>query len=400
MDDKETLGTREAFQKILRTAVEEGASDVHLKPGSPPKMRKDGQLVPVPGYALRVLSGEETSKIRFFSMNAQNLGEFEQVKHGLNYSFTLDNPRVRFRVNVFRTMNEYALVARVISERPKTLGELGIPVEVHALSAHRSGLVLVTGATGSGKSNTLAGMIHLINTSRNVHIISIEDPVEILHSDARASVSQREIGPDVPDAKIALKEAMREDPDVIFIGEIRDAEMLAIALEAADTGHLVISTLHTTDAPSSIQRIMSLVRNTGTEEKTREVLAASLRGIVSQRLEQRADGPGRVAVCEVMLSTREVQHAILNKAPSHHLHELIAAGAHGMQTFEQHYAKLVERGTITYEVAREGAIYQDELVALLPEHAARGGNSKGVKTLHTPLLSTPRLPGLGRGQGR
>lgn len=388
------LKTKDAIDEMFRVAVAAGASDVHLKPGSPPKMRKDGQLIPIPGYHLNTLTDEETVRMSFYTMGAADQGILSQVKHGLNYSYAIYRPeRIRFRMNVFQTMNERALVARVVSERPKSLGELGIPAAAHTLAAHSSGLVLVTGATGSGKSNTLGGMIHMINTTKNVHIISIEDPVEIVHTDAKASVSQREIGQDVPDPKTALKEALREDPDVIFVGEIRDDEMLNIALDAADTGHLVITTMHTTDAPSAIQRMMSLVLGSSQEHKVREILAASLRGIVSQRLHPRVNG-GRVAACEIMLANREIQQAIASGAPDYELHKIIAKGEGGMQTFEQHYARLVKQGTITYESALPEAKYQEELQELLSDHQREANQNRTHRPLSVPMVSAPKLPGL------
>jgi twitching motility protein PilT len=233
--------------EMFEEAVKNKCSDIHIKPGAPPKMRKDGVLKAIPGYESVVLTGEQTSVLTHETMDATAFSKYSSVGC-FQVDYSCDFPNIgRFRVNAYKTRGQDAFVARLLQDRAKTLDELGVDMAIKALALKPNGLIIVTGATGSGKSTTMAGMVEHINTNKPVNIISIEDPIEILLQDAMASISQREIGSDVESFDDALSAALREDPDVILIGEIRLASTLKTALQAADTGHLVIATLHTTD---------------------------------------------------------------------------------------------------------------------------------------------------------
>lgn len=342
---------------LFRKAVNLGCSDIHIKPGSPPKMRKNGKLIVIPGYEADILQAEQTRILAFETMSSYDVATFSHKIHDHDYAFELEGVG-RFRMNVYKTRGETAFVARLLQEKPKTLDELGISNTITKLAKLNAGIVFVTGATGSGKSTTMAGIIDAINKSRAVNIISIEDPIEIMHSDAMASISQREIGSDAQDFSSALKAALREDPDVILIGEVRDLETLKTALLAADTGHLVITTLHTTDTAETINRILSMYPP---EERdtTRRVLASALRGVVGQRLAPSLEG-GRVVVNEILINTARITELIHNPhATSKDFKEAVESGEAGMQSFEQHFVKLIEQGKVDLKTAKMLTIPSD-----------------------------------------
>jgi twitching motility protein PilT len=339
----------------MRKAVSLGCSDIHIKPGSPPKMRKDGKLVVIPGYEGEILDTEQTRLLAFETMSSTDMSTFHHKIYDHDYAFEILGVG-RFRMNVFKTRGATAFVGRLIQNKAKSLAELGVPPIVSRLAALHAGIIIVAGATSSGKSTTMAGIIDFINKSRAVNIISVEDPIEIVHTDAMASIAQREVGSDVGSYESALKAALREDPDVILIGEIRDLETLKTALLAADTGHLVITTLHTTDTAETINRILSMYPQ-NERDNTRRALASSLRGIIGQRLVPKLSG-GRVVVNEVLLNTPEITAAILDpNQNAQSIKAIIERNNHvGMQSFEQQFVNLIEAGIIDLRTAKDKSV--------------------------------------------
>jgi twitching motility protein PilT len=367
--------------EILDKAVSEGCSDIHVKPGSPPKMRKHGVLIPIPGYEKIVLSPRETDLLTFETMDSYNRGSFVDKKYDHDYSFELYGVG-RFRMNAYKTRTHTAFVARLIEDKPKSLKELGVPEIISTLANYKSGVIIVTGATGSGKTTTMAGIIKLINSNKQVNIISVEDPIEILHSDDKSSVSQREIGIDVDSFDSALTAALREDPDVILVGEIRHMETMKTVLRAADTGHLVVTTLHTTDTTEAINRIITMFPPMERDEQ-RRALSSVLRGIVGQRLVPKIAG-GRIPVNEILINTPEMADAILNRESSAKDLKVIVEKSKnkGMQTFEQALTDLVDNKTISLEdaIGFEGNSDFSEYY-----NSRKNGSS-------TPSLAKPSLP--------
>jgi len=337
--------------QILRTAVQEGASDVHFKAGEPVLMRIKGSLCP-----LRVarLTPDATQRI-FEALRPRHLAALAASElEELDFSFALAGTG-RFRVNVFRQRGSLALVIRVIPNKIPDFKELRLPETMPNLAEERRGLILVTGTTGSGKSTTLAAMINHINQTRTAHVVTIEDPIEFLFLNRKSSVVQREIGVDTGSFANALRAVLRQDPDVIMIGEMRDTETIDIAMKAAETGHLVISTAHTTDAAKTVQRLLA-VFSPNEQAMMRMRLAETLRAVVSQRLLPRLDGQGLVPAVEVMLSTRVIQECIRDEDRTHEINDFVAKGQHyGMQTFDQHLLSLLHAGMISKEVALSAA---------------------------------------------
>ncbi len=336
------------LDKILRTAVKGNASDIHIKAGLPPIFRVDGSLLPLRDG--RRLNPEEIGKMAAAIMTKYQREEFER-KLDLDLSYGV--PGVgRFRVNVFQQRGSIGLVFRVIPFKVESMEELLLPEVIEELAEERRGLILVTGATGSGKSTTLASMIDHINQTRTAHIITIEDPIEFLIRDKRSIINQREIGNDTNDYARALKAALRQDPDVIMLGEMRDLETIEIAMTAAETGHLVLSTLHTVDAAEAVNRVVTAFPP-HMRDQARYQFANLFKGVISQRLVPRADGKGRVPAVEVMVSTGRIREMILEEATARSLTEQIAEGFdnYGMQTFDQSLMWLLQNGLITYEEA-------------------------------------------------
>jgi len=333
---------------ILKVALKGGASDIHLKSGLPPMFRVDGALVPLKNGE-RILP-DDMQKVAAGIMNPVQKARFEEYREAdLAYGI----PGLgRFRVNVFQQRGTVGIVFRVIPFGVKTIEQLFLPRVIEKIAMEHRGLVLVTGTTGSGKSTTLAAMIDYINSNRTSHIITIEDPIEFLIRDRRSIVNQREIGVDTQSFSNALRAALRQDPDVILVGEMRDFETIETAITAAETGHLVMSTLHTLDATETINRIIS-VFPPYQQKQVRLQLGAILRAVVSQRLVPRADGKGRVPALEVMVSTARVRECISDTERTKELSDAIAKGftTYGMQTFDQSLMHLVKQELVTYEEA-------------------------------------------------
>jgi twitching motility protein PilT len=342
---------------LLKIAVERKASDLHLKVGSHPIIRVDGDLLQL-GELKRLLQ-EDTIAMAFSIMNARQKQRFkEELEIDIAYSV----PGLgRFRCNIFQQRGTVGLVLRVIPARIKTNRELMLPTVLDEIAEERRGLVLCTGTTGSGKSTTLAAMIDYINAGRSEHIVTIEDPIEFLHRDKKSIVNQREIDVDTRSFAYALRSAMRQDPDVILVGEMRDYETIETALLAAETGHLVFSTLHTLDATETVNRIIS-VFPPHHQKQIRIQLGQVLKAVVSLRLVPRADGMGRVPAAEVMRVTPYIRECIENKEKTKYIRDQIALGTsqYGMQTFDQSLYQLFKNGLITYDEALRRATNPDE----------------------------------------
>jgi twitching motility protein PilT len=333
---------------LLKVAVTRKASDLHIKVGSPPVLRIDNRLVPL--LEMARLSQDVVITMAAGIMNAKQRDRFkDQNEVDLAYSV----PGLgRFRVNVFQQRGMVGIVLRLIPIKIQSVAELNLPPVLEKLAQEARGMILVTGTTGSGKSSTLAAMIDYINATRSGHILTIEDPIEFLHRDKKCLVNQREIGVDALSFSEALRSALRQDPDIILVGEMRDYETISTAILAAETGHLVMSTLHTLDAPETINRVISVFAPYQ-QKQIRLQLAAVLKGIISQRLIPRADGKGRVPAVEVCVATATVRECIVDADKTRQLHDVIAAGVtqYGMQTFDQSLMSLYMRGLITYEEA-------------------------------------------------
>jgi twitching motility protein PilT len=336
------------FHQLLQKAVAAGASDVHIKVGQPPGARVRGDMVYFRVDRISAADSEAVARHLLKGLNPpRNLDEVQEVDTA--YSV----PKLgRFRVNVYRQRGTLAAVLRTIPAQIPTFEELGVAVACRELAEKPRGLVLVVGAAGNGKSSTLASMIGHLNRSQPLHIVTIEDPIEFLHSDEKSSVSQREVGLDTPNFAGALRAALRQDPDVVLLGEIRDGETMEIALMAAETGHLVLSTLHTPDVYRTVQRMLAL--SSGDPKEVRERIADVLQGIVAQRLVPRKDTQGLVLVSEVLIVTGTVREALKRPDSNPPLKDLIEKGVHpyGMQTFEMHLKHLLAQGVIDLEAAK------------------------------------------------
>jgi twitching motility protein PilT len=336
------------LNEILKVAIKGGASDIHLKSGLPPMFRVDGALVPLKNGE-RIMP-DELQNMAFSIMNPVQKKRFDEAREAdLAYGV----PGLgRFRVNAFQQRGTVGMVFRVIPFGVKTIDQLYLPKVVETISREHRGLVLVTGTTGSGKSTTLAAMIEQINSERTAHIMTIEDPIEFLIRDRRSIVNQREIGVDTQSFSNALRAALRQDPDVVLAGEMRDFETIETALTAAETGHLVMSTLHTLDATETINRIIS-VFPPYQQKQVRLQLSTILKAVISQRLVPRADGKGRVPALEVLVSTGFVRELIADKDRTKELPDAIAKGytSYGMQTFDQSLMSLVKQELVTYDEA-------------------------------------------------
>ncbi len=345
------------LKRILTLAVQRGASDVHLKVGLPPVLRIHGKLVPVTGE--KRLMPEDTREMAFSIMGERQKEKF-RVSNEVDLAYGVSGLG-RFRVNIFSQRDSIGMVLRTISVNPPTVAELNLPAVIEKIAMEPRGLVLVTGTTGSGKSTTLAAMVNHINSNRNCHIITIEDPIEFLHRDKKAIINQREVGQDTQNFATALRVALRQDPDVILVGEMRDFETIETAILAAETGHLVLSTLHTLDAQETVNRIVA-VFPFQQQKQIRLQLATILKGVISQRLVSRADGQGRLPAVEVLVSTARVRECISEELKTRELHDAIAQGysTYGMQTFDQSLMDLFRRGLITYEEALKNATNPDD----------------------------------------
>ncbi len=342
---------------VLKKAIDLGASDIHLKVPLPPVVRVNGVLSPLRGEER--LTPDEMRRVAFSVMNERQRETFTKTKE-LDMAYGVSKLG-RFRVNVFAQRDSLAMVFRSIPTEPPAIKDLGIPQVIEKLAMENRGLVLVTGTTGSGKSTTLASMINHINTYRNCHLLTIEDPIEFLHRDRKSIINQREVGQDTLSFANALKAALREDPDVILVGEMRDLETIEIAMLAAETGHLVFSTLHTLDAQETIARVISAFPLEH-QQSVRLQLSGILKGIISQRLLPRAEGKGRVPAVEVLVSTARIRECVSDEMKSRELRDAMADGhiTYGMQTFDQSLMELYKGKQITYEVALAAATNPDD----------------------------------------
>jgi twitching motility protein PilT len=333
-----------SLEPFLRALVESGGSDLHCKVGSPPRVRIDGRLRKL---QTADLTADDTSQMVEEVLREDLVAEFQRTNEA-DFAYAL--PGVgRFRVNAFRARGACGLVFRRVSVGAIPLSDLGLPSVLAALAMEPRGLVLVTGPTGSGKTTTLAGMIDHVNSNREVHIVTIEDPIEVLHFDKLGMINQREVRVDTEDFVTAMRAAMRQDPDVILVGEMRDHETVKAGLAAAETGHFVLSTLHTTDAAETINRVIDFFPP-HEQKQVRLALAGALRGIICQRLVPRADGEGRCVVMEIAVNTGRIADAIIDPDKTSTLPQLIAEGGYyGMQTFDQHLVTLIRDGVITLE---------------------------------------------------
>jgi twitching motility protein PilT len=358
------------LQRSLIKLMELGGSDLHLKVPSQPLARVDGELVPIPGTdpleaadtdgAVKMMLGGDTAKLAEFDAEGE-----------VDYAFAVAG-LARFRVNAFRQRGSVSIVMRAIPYGIKTIEELDLPQVIRELAEEERGIVLLTGTTGSGKSTTLAAMIDHINSTRSRHIVTIEDPIEFLHVDKRSVINQREIGMDTTNFKSALRRVLRQDPDVILIGEMRDEETVQTALSAAETGHLVFSTVHTVDAAETINRLIEFFPP-HMHNQVRAMIAGTLKGAVSQRLVPTSDGKGRVATCEVLRMTGRVKDMIMDPQQTGRLPEVIADGGYyGMQTFDQALFHHLKNGRISMDDAMQFASSPHDFKLLVAADGRRG----------------------------
>ncbi len=338
----------QSVEPFLRALVDVGGSDLHCKTGSSPRVRIDGRLRKL--QAPTLTSADTEGMVAEVLQDRPDLFQEFMRTNEADFAFSLSGVG-RFRVNAFRARGAAGLVFRRVSVGAIGLDDLGLPQVVESLALEPRGLVLVTGPTGSGKTTTLAGMIDHINNNRETHIVTIEDPIEVLHYDKLAMINQREVNLDTLDFATALRSGMRQDPDVILVGEMRDPETVKAALAAAETGHFVMSTLHTTDAAETVNRIIDFFPP-HEQKQIRLTLADSLRGILCQRLVPRSDGYGRCVAMEVLVNTGRISDAISDKDKTSTITQLVAEGSYyGMQTFDQHLVSLIRDGVISLEAA-------------------------------------------------
>ena len=361
------------LNKVLQVAIKGGASDIHIKAGLPPMFRVNGQLLPLRDAAR--LTPEEIAKAALNMMTPGQANTFKQ-KHDCDFAYGV--PGVgRFRVNVFQQRNAVGMVLRVIPYKIQTIDALGLPEVVKTIADNRRGLILVTGTTGSGKSTSLAAIIEHINTTRSDHILTIEDPIEFLIRDKRSVINQREVGTDCEDFQAALRSALRQDPDVILVGEMRDLETIEIGLKAAETGHLVLATLHTTDCTETITRLIN-VFPPYQQNQIRLLLSSLLRGVISQRLVPTIEG-GRVPSVEIMISTARIRELIGDEKRFREIREAIEDGfdTYGMQSFDQSLLQHLNDGIISYEEALAQTSSPDDFALKVSGIGGGGGGAGG-----------------------
>ena len=359
------------YRGVLRQMLEENASDLHLKVGCAPTLRVDGTLKTLNMPPLR---SDDMKALADQIMPPKRRREFDDLKEA---DFALGVPGIgRFRVNAFQQRGTIAYAFRVVPFQAQTIAELNLPPVVEQIALKPRGLVLVTGITGSGKSTALAAMIQYINQNRSANIITIEDPIEFLHRDNKARINQREVGTDTATFEQALRRVLRQDPDVLLVGEIRDLPTLDTAMKAADTGHLVFSTLHTTDASQTINRILSFYPP-HQQAEVRFLLASALEAVISMRLIPRSDKAGRVPAVEILVNTAAVRDNIRDMGKSLNIPELIAGGTvqYGMQSFDQSLMNWYQKGVISYENALYNATNPSEF-ALRIQGVAGASDSK------------------------
>jgi twitching motility protein PilT len=365
-----------SIDDLLEHMVARGASDLHVAVGSAPVIRLNGRLDRLEDFPR--LTPDDTQRLLYRILSTEQQKHLE-VKRQIDVSHSIPG-LARFRVNVYFQRESLGAAFRMIPTELKTLEDLGLPPQLHELATKPRGLVLVTGPTGSGKSTTLAAVIDEINRTREDHIMTIEDPIEFLHRHKRCLVNQREIGPDATSFAEALRGALRQDPDVILLGEMRDLETIATALTAAETGHLVFATLHTQDAPSTVDRLIDVFPGSQ-QEQVRVQIASTIQGIVTQTLVPTIDGGGRVAACEILLPDDAVRN-LIRQGKVEQIYSVMQTGSNkGMQTLEQAFVDLVQRGVISQAMAVSRSSRPDQLMGLLqrsglavaPEESAQGG---------------------------
>ena len=375
----------------LRELVEKGGSDLHLKVGSAPLFRVNGELGVAPGAA--ELAPEDTDgALKVLLTDDVKLDEFA-AEHEVDFSYEISGV-ARYRINAFRQRGLVSIVCRAIPHKISTIEELSLPDVVTDLAEEERGIVLLTGTTGSGKSTTLAAMIDHINTTTSKHIVTIEDPIEFVHTDKRSAINQREVGMDTASFKRALRRVLRQDPDVILIGEMRDEETVQTALSAAETGHLVLSTIHTVDATESINRMLDFFP-THQHQQARSMIAGTIKGVISQRLVPGADG-GRVAVCEILRTTGRVRDMIRDPEQTGKLVEVIASGGYyGMQTFDQALFGHVKAGRVSFEDAMRVASSPHDFKLLMQADGRMGTTMEDVAAAEQrrgPVDHVPTAP--------
>jgi twitching motility protein PilT len=353
----------------LHHLVNAGGSDLHLKVGSRPLIRKDGELQPIPDT--EPLGVENTLYAVSHMLDDQDkLDEFAKERE-IDFAYSIRG-LARFRVNSFYQRGSVSLVIRAIPISIQTIDELNLPPVIRTLAEEERGIILLTGTTGSGKSTTLAAMIDHINSTKSRHIVTIEDPIEFLHPDKKAAINQREVGFDTASFKRAMRRVLRQDPDVILIGELRDEETVQTALSAAETGHLVLSTVHTLDATETVNRLIEFFPP-HMHQQVRAMIAGTLKGAISQRLVRGAGGNGRVAVCEVLRSTGRVVDMIMDPLQTGKLHEVIQEGGYyGMQTFDQALFEHLKAGRIEMEDAIAASTAPHDFKLLVASDGRRG----------------------------
>jgi len=336
------------MEKIIKAAVDRGASDLHIKAGDVFRARIDGKLVPL---TKQRLTPEQTKAIALqFIPNVEDRARIDKIQ---DYDCSWGAPGIgRFRVNILRQRSSFMIVMRVIPFEVPTFESLKLPAVLSTVAGAERGMILVTGVTGSGKSSTMAALIDCINRTQQKHIVTLENPIEFLHRDINCSLTQREVGTDTESFRTGLRAALRQDPDVILIGEMRDPETIDTAMKAAETGHLLVSTLHTPDATTTISRVIAMFPPEE-QDIVRVRLADSLHAVISQRLLRRKDGHGRVAALEVMVVTATIKDLILDQNRTSEIREFIAEGReqYGMQTFDQHLMELVQEDIVEYDIA-------------------------------------------------
>jgi twitching motility protein PilT len=353
------------FAEVLLEVVDRRASDLHITAGAPPMLRVRGRLAPMDGYP--ALTPTDTREIVYSILSN---GQRQKLENDWQLDFAYQIPgAARFRVNTYFQRSALSAAFRLIPFEVAPLDTLGLPRVVADFATKPRGLVLVTGPTGSGKSTTLASLVDVINSSREEHIITIEDPIEFLHQHKKCIVNQRELGSDAPSFELALKAALRQDPDVILVGEMRDLETIGTAITAAETGHLVFATLHTQDTPQTLDRIID-VFPPGQQGQIRAQLSVALQGIMTQMLLPTADGAGRCVAAEVLVPTPAVRN-LIRESKSHQIYSVLqTGGAHGMQTMDSALAQLVRSGKITRQLAESRAHSVEELRRLIGSGAS------------------------------
>jgi twitching motility protein PilT len=355
-------------KQAMRELVEREGSDLHLKVGAAPLFRVNGELAPEEGVA--ALTAEDTEHaLKQLLDDDGKLDEFER-EHEVDFSFEIEGV-ARYRINAFQQRGVISMACRAIPHKISTIEELALPEVISELADEERGIVLLTGTTGSGKSTTLAAMIDHMNHTTSKHIVTIEDPIEFVHTDKRSAINQREVGMDTASFKRALRRVLRQDPDVILIGEMRDEETVQAALSAAETGHLVLSTIHTVDATESINRMLDFFPP-HQHQQARSMIAGTVKGVISQRLVPGAEG-GRVAVCEILRTTGRVRDMILDPTQTGKLVEVIASGGYyGMQTFDQALYGHVKAGRVSFEDAMRVASSPHDFKLLMQAEGRQG----------------------------